>query len=108
YLQYNNDGELYFRGNIIARASANAAQNRSGGVVEKNLVLQSPGGLFVTRDTSYGYGAQAGLTTVRHNVILEGLGMGSCPLSSGANWGLPLGESLENGTVVKENIIAHN
>src|SRR5690606_34900877 len=51
YLQYNSYGELYFRGNIIARASGNAVQNRSGGLVEKNLVIQSPAGLFVAHDT---------------------------------------------------------
>lgn len=108
YIQYTNDGELYVRGNIIARSSGNALQARSGGVVAQNLVIQSPAGLFVAHDTPHGFGADAGLTAVRQNVILEGHWMGDCPQSSKANFGMPLHETLKSGTKIEENIIAHN
>lgn len=110
YLQYSCGGELHFRGNIIARASANGVQNRSGGLVEKNLLIQCPAGLFVAHDTEgeHGPGADPGMTAVRHNVILEGLGMGNCAESSNANFGMPLHPTLESGTEIKENIVAHN
>lgn len=108
YIQHTCDGELYLRGNILARSSANALQARSGGVVEKNLAIESPAGIFVAHDTPNGYGADPGLTAVRYNVALEGLWMGPCNWSSGANFGMPLHATLKAGTDIEENIIAHN
>jgi hypothetical protein len=108
YLQYSCSGELYFRGNIMCRASANAVQNRSGGAVEYNLSIQCPVGIFVAHDTSHGPAANPGMTCSKNNVVLEGIWMGDCPASSNANWGMPLGSNLEPGTVVEGNIVAHN
>lgn len=107
YLQYSNRGELIFTGNIMSRCSANAVQNRSGGIVEKNLSIQCPTGIYISHDTSHGAGANAGITRGRYNVVTEGLWMGDCPKSSGANWGLPLKESIEDA-LIEENIISHN
>ena len=108
YLQYDNSGELIFRGNIMSRCAANAVQNRSGGVVEKNLVIQCPAGLMLAHDTKHGPSANDGITCSRYNVITEGLGMGDCGWASSAHWGMPLDATLEEGTIIEENIVAHN
>ncbi len=109
YLQNDNQGDLYFRGNIISRASANAVQNRSGGLCENNLSIQCPTGIFVAHDDTHGApAATAGLTASLNNVVIEGLWMGDCPNSSGANWGMPLDVNLEAGTLIQGNIVAHN
>jgi uncharacterized protein YjdB len=107
YIQYSCGGELIHRGNIMSRASGNGGQLRSGAIAEMNLTVESPAGYFVDRDTQSDP-ASADNVAVRYNVILDGLWMGNCTPSSGANWGLTVGDQVPAGTDVIENIISGN
>jgi hypothetical protein len=107
YMSDDMQGDVISRGNINARASANASQWRSGAIVEKNLYIQNPAGVFIGHNER-----AAAAVRVRFNVVLEGLYMGTCTWASGANYGISLdvADFLDFGTpvTVEENIIAHN
>jgi hypothetical protein len=104
YMSYDMTGDNISRGNINARASGNAAQWRSGAVLEKNLYLQGPAGVFLGHEYQVAKRVRS-----RFNVMLEGLSMGSCPESSGANGGLSFdGGDFVEDVLIEENIVAHN
>jgi uncharacterized protein YjdB len=107
YMSDDMRGDVISRGNINARASGNASQWRSGAIVEKNLYIQNPAGVFIGHNER-----AAAAVRVRFNVVLEGLYMGSCSQASGANYGISLdvADFLDFGTpvTVEENILAHN
>lgn len=104
YGQYTNSGDVIYRGNITSRPSGNGCQWRSGAIAEMNLHIQDSAGLFVAADASHG--AVVNSFAIRNNVCVEGKWMGDCPQSSGAQWGIPIG-NLPAGSQIHNNIVAH-
>lgn len=104
YGQYTNSGSVIYRGNITSRPSGNGCQWRSGAIAEMNLHIQDSAGLYVAADASHG--AIVDAFGVRDNVCVEGMWMGPCPQSSGAQWGIPIG-NLPAGSPIHNNIVAH-
>jgi hypothetical protein len=103
YIQCNENGnaagctDVVTRGNITARASATGFMQRTGGVVEDNLVLQNPIGI------QFGYNLGPPVSgTVRNNVVLD-----SRDISSTLPRGMGLNITHALGVEIFGNIVAH-
>jgi len=107
YMSWEIYQDVISRGNINSRASGNAAQWRGGAVVEKNLYIQGPAGLFVGHENG-----NAASVAVRDNVVLEGLSMGDCSQATSATWGITLDQEdfalFNDGVPLERNIVAHH
>src|ERR1700704_6951306 len=88
-----HNGPAIVTGNIIANASANGLQARSGGFVDDNLFVHNPVAGFVASTPS----------SVTDNVILEGINNANIANS----WGFFVNGGA-SGSVVQNNIAAHS
>ena len=88
-----HNGPAIVTGNIIANASANGLQARSGGFVDDNLFVHNPIAGFVAGTPS----------SVTQNVILEGINNANIANS----WGFFVNGGA-SGSVVQNNITAHS
>ena len=89
----DSNGPAIVTGNIIANASANGLQARSGGFVDDNLFVHNPVAGFVASAQS----------SVTDNVILEGINNPNIANS----WGFFVNGGA-SGSVVQNNIAAHS
>lgn len=107
-----------FRGNIMARSPAEGVQVRPGGIVEDNLVLRCPIGMFVGNDV-------AGTNSVKRNVVIEsgdinatdrrGVGIDSAgqqdtafnivAYNTGTGWGSVQGLVIKGGGSATDNYV---
>ena len=96
YLE-NGLSNVQIRGNIISDASSNGISLNGAGLIENNLVVRNPVGIF----------ARTAPTTVLRNVVLEG---NDITTSLPRGWGIVIGDAYYNPggpAIVEQNIIAH-
>lgn len=103
YMSAHSDGEIVVRGNIFSNASSHGLQARSGGVIENNLFLRNPIGLLLGNGASYTPGGVVG--KIRGNVFLDSRDIAG----STRGYAIDLGNTMpDGGTVIEDNIIAHD
>lgn len=93
YIQSDCSRGVY-RENVMARSCAEGVQVRPGGVVENNLSLRNPIGLFVGGDVP-------GINTVNRNVVIE-----SGDINTTDRRGMGL--HIVGPSVVKDNVLGYN
>ena len=111
YIQYNCR-DVTVRGNVIARASANGLQLRSGGVVEDNLFIQNPIGFFISyhrpdgnKNLSLDKAPNPGVAIARRNTILQGLDIGA---AAGGIQIAPVASGVYEDNLVLNRLTSHN